>query len=440
TESHWPCQSCSCKKGVFFNLDNECIYCSHSIMEHQDDLFAPWSPAIDYPCERQGLVNSVLKMVQDVGVVVIRATPQVGKTTLLNLLGRHIVHHEANLEPVYIEWKTREERKNVPYTEYMEREKQEYIKINAKQRAAHGTTKTRRNTRTIYLIDEAQFSYEEDKFWNLLAKNKPTRNSVLYVLVCVYGAQGISHARQAHIESQALQMHALHRIELRPTDHCPLSMLFSVQEASNVINKWAIDSRIPIKEVAYSRFFAGSETSDIRLKQLCINAIARFSPEALLNRSRRGGWNIPEAAFQNELYHCLNIERQHLPVLSEYSHRGNGRIDFFMSRQRWGIELLQSGTSSDIINHLTRFSTNGTYEQWRIMEDFMVINFCPRSALRKVAIEERFKPHFLNVVIEPQEFVAEIYSHDMQLIQSWFLGEGRERCNAISSSSVTPEL
>lgn len=229
-------------------------------MEHQDDLLTPWSPAIDYPCERQELVTSVLKRVREIRVVVIRATPQVGKTTLLNLLGRYIVHNSPDLEPVYMEWKMREDRKHVPYEEYMEQAKQKYIKINAKQRKVHGTTQSQGKAKTIFLIDEAQFSYEEDKLWTLLSKNKKnTREGALYVLVCVYGAEGVSHAHQTHIESQALQMHALHRIELRPTKHYPDSMLFTVRETSNVIDKWAMGSRIPIEKGVEEYVFATTE-------------------------------------------------------------------------------------------------------------------------------------------------------------------------------------
>ena len=71
---------------------------------HEPHIQDPWNPLIDYLCERQGLVASVLQSVRQQGVVVIRATPQVGKTTLLKLLGLHIVHHESDLEPVFLTW------------------------------------------------------------------------------------------------------------------------------------------------------------------------------------------------------------------------------------------------------------------------------------------------------------------------------------------------
>ena len=64
----------------------------------------------------------LLKRVRDYGTVVIRATPFVGKSTLLKLLGHHIAHHESDLEPVFFNWQTREKRQGLPYVQYLQRE------------------------------------------------------------------------------------------------------------------------------------------------------------------------------------------------------------------------------------------------------------------------------------------------------------------------------
>ena len=148
------------------------------------------------------------------------------------------------------------------------------------------------------------------------------------------------------------------------------------------------------RRVAYRRLFPGREPdavlNDLSLREICTNAIARFSPSIFRNRRRRQSgsrWGIPEAAFQNELYSCLGFELHYLPILAEYSHSWEGRIDFYVSANKWGIEVLQCGNNTEIAEHITRFSTGGKYEKWGILDDYIILNFCPRSALREVWIE-----------------------------------------------------
>lgn len=155
------------------------------------------------------------------------------------------------------------------------------------------------------------------------------------------------------------------------------------------------------RRVAYRRLFPGREPDavlkDLSLLQICSNAIARFSPSALQDRrysQSSGSWGIPEAAFQNELYCCLNRGLYYLPILSEYSHSKDGRIDFYISDQKWGIEVLQCGSNTGIAEHIARFASGGKYQRWEIMDDYIILNFCPRAALREVKISGRL-PYYL---------------------------------------------
>jgi hypothetical protein len=43
--------------------------------------------------------------------------------------------------------------------------------------------------------------------------------------------------------------------------------------------------------------------------------------------------------------------------------------------------------------------------------------------------DKKIQSHFFHVVIEPNEFAAEIYTYDTQLVKSLSLGEGRQRAN-----------
>lgn len=156
------------------------------------------------------------------------------------------------------------------------------------------------------------------------------------------------------------------------------------------------------RRVAYRRLFPGREpdaiVKDVSLQQICTNAIARFSPAALQIRQysrSRGGWGIPEAAFQDELYCCLNLELRYLPVLSEYSHTIDGRIDFYVSDKKWGIEVMQCGSATEIAKHIARFETGGTYYGWNIMDDYIILNFCSKAALQRVKPKGRFPSLYL---------------------------------------------
>ena len=146
------------------------------------------------------------------------------------------------------------------------------------------------------------------------------------------------------------------------------------------------------RKVAYRRLL-GPEPEAIwpgfSLQQICMNAISRFSPEAFRSRqviTKKGDWKIPERAFQNELFLCLAQELLHLPILTEYPTIEGGRMDFFILDRRWGIEILQCGNNTTINEHIARFAPNGRYYSLG-MNDYIVLNFCPKSALPNIEVE-----------------------------------------------------
>ena len=139
------------------------------------------------------------------------------------------------------------------------------------------------------------------------------------------------------------------------------------------------------RRIAYRRLFSGREPDAVlqstRLQQMCMNAIARFSPSALQSGRRsnsRATWT-PEIAFQQELYTCMHIELHHIPILSDYAHTQEGRIDFYISEKKWGIELLRCGTARTLAEHVNRFTKGGKYQKWHTIDDFIILNFFQKS-------------------------------------------------------------
>ncbi|KAF2453846.1 hypothetical protein BDY21DRAFT_327253 [Lineolata rhizophorae] len=445
TLTHWPCQSCTCPQGAFCYPVDKCIRCGHTMDDHED-VHHRWNPDCDFVCERSNLVHSILQLVRNTRVVVIRATPQVGKTTLLRLLGRHILYKEQELEPVFIEWKHRGMRDGLPYKQYLEQKRSRWQEDNAKYRP-HNPKAT-----TVYLIDEAQDSYEEEQLWTRTLKSYNTRQQSMFVLVCIYGGAGVTTRHEPNIESQALLVDRLQRVELRQSIFgCPY-MLFKPQETAETVQKWAIVNKLQLKagvsevRVAYRRLFPGPEPgTDLQrtsLQQICLNAIERFSPSVLQRRNSQG---IPETAFQDELYCCLNYELQSLPILSEYSHTKDGRIDFYVFDKKWGIEVLQSRSKADITEHIRQFQTGGKYQEWNILDDYIILNFCSKSVLQEIEIEDvSIQPRFLQIAIDLEECIAEVYTYNKQLRATLDLGEGRQRYYAndfdLSENSDTTQI
>ena len=115
-----------------------------------------------------------------------------------------------------------------------------------------------------------------------------------------------------------------------------------------------------------------------------MRVIARFSPAAFEGpRSFKGrkSWDILERGVQNELYCYLKLKLFCLPILPEHSHDQDDRIDFYVPDRERGIEVQQCGTPTTIAEDVDRFQTGGNNHDWHIMSDYMILIFCPRSAL-----------------------------------------------------------
>lgn len=239
TLKNWACSFCPCPQGVYYFPVDSCIRCGHTMDDHED-VNHRWNSECDFACQRSNLVYFILQLVRTTRVVVIRATPQVGKTTLLRLLGRHILEKEKDLEPVFICWDRKDLRDNLPYQQYLEQEKSKWQEYNEKYRPRNP------KATTVYLIDEAQDSYEEEQLWTQTLKSHNTRQKPMFVLVCLYGVIGTSRMREPGIESRALLMDYLQRIELRQSVPGRPYMLFKPDETTDTVQKWAILNNLQI--------------------------------------------------------------------------------------------------------------------------------------------------------------------------------------------------
>ncbi|CAD6439997.1 d573b7de-738c-4b9f-b51c-af534f1a4e5a [Sclerotinia trifoliorum] len=601
TITHWPCRACGCPQGVFELFVPICVNCGHDMDNHELQDFVGFNPFCDFICERQELVSSVLQQALTMGMVVIRATPVVGKTTLLKLLGRHILFHRRELEPIYITWQPRNERNNLPYQQVLDEGAVSAQVANARLRPHNP------NAKRIFLIDEAQGSYEEDAFWNHDLKNHLTRSRPIFVLACLYSPASIFGSEGQRIESRASKLDTLNRIELRPSKSNSLGMLFKPEETLTKVSKWILQKNLkpesvdhialaeyihsatnghpgmvglilasfelltsqnaenrpgwrwspafvheyliehdtllrflsqwgrgfwtaagenhlkrclrgdpsyrhlkysdiadamrkvarlpkgcteirtdpitalafchkmgflyaeefrpgsgvttyifasPIHQrIAYRRLIPapplGTNIDQITLRKACLNAIERFSPSVLRHRvplsnssfQSNDKWGIPEAAFQDEMYCCLNYELHNLPILSEYAETKDGRIDFYIFDKRWGVEILQSGNNGRLEEHANRFRYGGKYHRWGIFEDYIILNFCSKSSIDTLQVKDiDIQKHILHIVIDANDCTAEVYTYNKQLQETLALGEGRVRSYSAEPGSASEDF
>lgn len=241
--THWACRDCSCSQGAFDNLVDSCIRCGHKMEDHEN-INPDWDPKCDYVCERKGLVTSIMRLLEVMRVVIIRATPQSGKSVLLHLLGHHACYNREDLEPVFIHWRSRAERDNLPYAEYLEQEKSWWRGRNSKHRPSNP------RARPLYLIDEGQGSYEECDLWARDFKNRGTRSQPMFVVVCLYGVD-VSISRPHGIESQSLNISPVQRVELRPSSTKNPHILFTLEETTVMVRKWATYSQYELSDDLY---------------------------------------------------------------------------------------------------------------------------------------------------------------------------------------------
>lgn len=195
-----------------------------------------WNHHCAYVSQREELVAATIRLVLEKGLVVIRAPPQVGKSTLLKLIGRHILKEYPSLEPVWIQWESRAGRCGLHYTEYLRSEASDWRRYNAERRPHNP------KARLIYLIDEAQNSYGEADFWSRELKNRIAGSSPIFLMACLFGSTSRSLAdMNQNAYSEAIWVDQGQRIDLRPRVTGGLSMQFTLKETEEVVQKWAYE-------------------------------------------------------------------------------------------------------------------------------------------------------------------------------------------------------
>jgi hypothetical protein len=118
--------------------------------------------------------------------------------------------------------------------------------------------------------------------------------------------------------------------------------------------------------------------------EMSLATIQRFKPSNLLPAPRRMGSspeNPNEALYQAEFYQCLNDATSgSVGVSPEFVSAkyavAAGRIDFFVTKRQWGIEITRDGLR--LLEHNDCFLSLGAYGAWLQhgqMKDYILLDF-----------------------------------------------------------------
>ncbi|KAL8854175.1 MAG: hypothetical protein Q9221_001098 [Calogaya cf. arnoldii] len=205
---------------------------------HHPELVERSPGTANYLSPRTNLVDYTVELLLQQRIIIIRATPQTGKTTLGHLVSRKLFLDHPELEPVFSMWDpTRDEstRMTMPYQEVLALQYNTAKRLNDDLRLEIGLhvdkidfPKTR-----VYIIDEAVLMYPETQMWDNLFKGPPRTedNAPYFILLCLY--------EWGPIESQSATIPIKRRIELLAQPPHPLGIRMDQTECRWVISLWA---------------------------------------------------------------------------------------------------------------------------------------------------------------------------------------------------------
>ncbi|KAK9237143.1 hypothetical protein V1525DRAFT_404725 [Lipomyces kononenkoae] len=117
------------------------------------------------------------------------------------------------------------------------------------------------------------------------------------------------------------------------------------------------------------------------IQSLCKEVLKHFSSKNLRHcvegkLSTAAKLRPLEAQYQDEFYRAFNaVVGRGVPISSEWSRKGDGRVDFWIPQKRWGIELLRD--HNRVTEHCDRFKKGGRYYPWiegDMLEDWIIID------------------------------------------------------------------
>lgn len=228
-------------------------------MEHTSEEVAQEEVARLFECAtapellmpREALVDSTIQLLRDCNMVLIRAPPQTGKSTLAQLIRRKVFTHHPDLEPVFFSWpagRANDWEKIQDYEEILKEQLNEKKAEAVREKLKIGTNVESSSRKPLYIIDDAHRTYSENLMWEEKFKNGIIDHDEYYLFLCGYGpANGRIH--WGSVPSQSATVPTRWRIELLPHPSHNLQgyadpphmlhMRMEEKEVAEVIKRWA---------------------------------------------------------------------------------------------------------------------------------------------------------------------------------------------------------
>lgn len=141
------------------------------------------------------------------------------------------------------------------------------------------------------------------------------------------------------------------------------------------------------------------------IQSLCQAVLQRFSMvklrQSIEGKVSTGEQLRPlEAQYQDEFYRAFSsIMPPGVAISSKWSRHGDGRIDFWIPYQGWGIELLRD--HSRVTEHCERFKPGGRYYPWvesGLLKDWIIID-CTTTMPAEGRVKHPYAHRLANIMI-----------------------------------------
>ena len=184
-------------------------------------------------------------------------------------------------------------------------------------------------------------------------------------------------------------------------------------------NKRSFVFPTPLHTAALSWVLVPAEVNlPSNLFDLVLDVVARFKYSQLTHPVRRAGDDAkasgpPEAQYQDEFYRALHeCTNGRVQVSPEFATAANaskaGRIDFFIAKKKWGIEITRDGKK--LQEHSDRFGGHGAYGHWietGEMSDYILLDCRSTVPLKRHSCRSSlFFIDGANIIYRDSEFVS----------------------------------
>ncbi|KAL2814813.1 hypothetical protein BJX63DRAFT_431203 [Aspergillus granulosus] len=152
------------------------------------------------------------------------------------------------------------------------------------------------------------------------------------------------------------------------------------------------------------------------LREFSSSILRALSAGKILSSS--ASYRAVEAQYQDKFYRAFNqVTGGGVSISSEWSRTRDGRVDFWINKKKWAIELLRDHNRID--EHIARFYKDGKYYNWikdKMISDWIVVN-CATSMPGKASPESRL----IHAIFDPKYEGVHLLNNHLKVLGYYVL-------------------